>query len=127
MNDTYLPNEVPKKCEFNHILAAKATKCKARAEEEQDTGVTFATVDRQIDRCLSTCRVEVSSPKYNILTAEKTPSVAHTQASIRFRIQSIVTSIQDSSISVVGLKGYISRRMVSHHPVRVVEGRFDLW
>ena len=49
MNYTYLPNEVPRKFEFNHTLAAKAVECKARVEEEQDTEVTFATVDRQID------------------------------------------------------------------------------
>jgi hypothetical protein len=71
MNYTYLPNEVPRKCEFNHTLAAKAVKCKAGIEEGQDTEVTFATVDRQIDRGLSTCCVEVSSPKHNILAAER--------------------------------------------------------
>jgi len=72
MNDTYLPNEVPRKCEFNHTLAAKAVECKARIEERQDTEVTFATVDRQIDRCLSTSCVEMTPPKHNILAAEST-------------------------------------------------------
>jgi hypothetical protein len=72
MNDTYLPNEVPRKCEFNHTLAAKAVECKERVEEGQKTKVTFATVDRQIDRGLLTRCVEVSSPKHNILTAEST-------------------------------------------------------
>ena len=52
MNDTYLPNEVPRKCEFNHTLAAKAVECKAHVEKGKDTKVTFATVDRQIDRGL---------------------------------------------------------------------------
>ena len=47
--------------------------CKARAtEEEQDTEITFATVNRQIDRGLSTSCVEMSSPKDNILTAKCT-------------------------------------------------------
>lgn len=49
MNDTYLPNEVPRKREFNHTLAAKAVECKAGVEEKKDTEVTFATVDRQVD------------------------------------------------------------------------------
>lgn len=69
-NDTYLPNEVPRKCEFNHTLAAKAVGCKVCVEEGKDTEFTFATVDRQIDRGLSTCRIEVSSPKHNIFAAE---------------------------------------------------------
>lgn len=72
MNDTYLPNEVPRKCEFNHTLAAKAVECKERVGEGRDTEDTFATVDRQIDRGLSTRCVEVSSPKHNILAAEST-------------------------------------------------------
>jgi hypothetical protein len=70
MNNTYLPNEVPRKCEFNHTLAAKAVECKTRVEEGQDREVTFATVDREIDRGLLTRCVEVSSPKHNILAAE---------------------------------------------------------
>jgi hypothetical protein len=72
IDETDLPNEVPRKCEFNHTLAAKAVECKARVEERQDTEVTFATVDRQIDRCLSTRCIEMSSPKHNILAAEST-------------------------------------------------------
>jgi hypothetical protein len=72
MKDTYLPDEVPRKCEFNHTLAAKAVECKARVEEGKDMEVTFATVDRQIDRGLSTRCVKVSSPKHKILTAEST-------------------------------------------------------
>ena len=72
INYTYFPNEVPRKCEFNHTLAAKAIECKAAIEDSLDTEVTFSTVDRQIDRGLSTCCVEVSSPKYNILAAERT-------------------------------------------------------
>ena len=46
MNGTYLPNEVPRKYEFNHTLAAKAVGCKAHVEERQYTEITFATVDR---------------------------------------------------------------------------------
>jgi hypothetical protein len=71
-NRTYFPKEVPRKCEFNHTLAAKAVECKADVKERQDMRVTFATVDRKIDRGLSTCGVEVSSPKHNILATEKT-------------------------------------------------------
>ena len=72
VNDTYLPNEVPRKYEFNHMLAAKAVGCKARVEEGQETVVTFAAVDRQIDRGLSTRCVEVPSPKHNILATKNT-------------------------------------------------------
>ena len=72
MKGTYLPNEVPRKCEFNHTLAAKAVECKAHVEEGRDMEVTFAAVDRQINRGLSTRCVKVSSPKHNILAAEST-------------------------------------------------------
>lgn len=80
VNYTYFPNEVPRKCEFNHTLAAKAIECKAAIEDWLDTGVTFSTVDRQIDRGLSTCCVEVSSPKHNILAAKRT----HQRLTLKF-------------------------------------------
>ena len=67
---TYFPNEVPRKCEFNQTLAAKAVGCQKGAEERRDKEVTFAAVDRQVDRGFLTCCVEVPPPKYNILTAE---------------------------------------------------------
>ncbi len=73
MNYTYFPNEVPRKCEFNHTLAANAVECKPHVEEGQETEVTFATVDRQINRGLLTRCIEVSSPKHNILAAERIP------------------------------------------------------
>jgi hypothetical protein len=72
INGTYLPNEVPRKCEFNQTLAANAVERKARVEEGKDTEDTLATVDRQINRGLTTRCVEVSSPKHNILAAEST-------------------------------------------------------
>lgn len=69
---TYFPNEVPRKCEFNQTLAAKAVECQEvlRNGMTEKSQVTFATVDRQVDRVLLTCCVEVPPPKHNILTAE---------------------------------------------------------
>lgn len=40
-------------------------------EEGYDIRATFAAVDGQVDRGLSTCCVEVSSPKHDILAAER--------------------------------------------------------
>ena len=87
---------------------------------------TFATIDRQIDGGLLTRCVEVSSPKHNILAAESTRQCLILCGLINSRVQSIITTIQDSPISVVGLEGDISRRMVGHHPIGVVKRRFDL-
>src|SRR6266850_5673055 len=96
------------------------------AEERHDREATFATVDRQVDRGLLTCCVEVPPPKYNILTAENARLEAFIRTQVGFHIQLIVTSIQHSPVSVVGLEWDMGRQMVRHHPLGVVKVRLDL-
>jgi hypothetical protein len=63
----------------------------------------LATVDRKVDRSLLTSRIEVSSPKYNILAAKMTNQWLTPESGRRLHAQSIVTSIQDVFITIVGL------------------------
>ena len=87
---------------------------------------TFATVYRKVDQSLVACCVEVSPPKHDIFAAGFSCQRGDSDLSIGFCVQSIVTSIQDSSIPVVRLEWDVRCHVIGDNPTGVVEARLYL-